>query len=544
MKKKYLFLGVIILAAGILRFWHLGSNPPSLSWDEAAWGYNAYSLGLTGRDEFGRFLPLDYLESFGDFKPPVYAYLAVLPIKILGLTESAVRLPSAFLGTLTVLLTFFLVKELFSRKLSSRDSIALIASFLLAISPWHILLSRAAFEANVASFFLVAGVTFFLIGIKRKRWWLIFSAISFALSLATFNTARIVAPLLVFGLAFGFRKELWLKKKWTIAAIFLGLIILLPTIPFFFTPQAKLRFREVNIFSDPGVVVRANQEMANDNWAWWSGIIHNRRWGYTRAFLRRCLDHFNPSFLFIKGDGNPKFSTQRVGQLYLWELPFLVLGCFLLFRKKPGYWWLIPYWLLIGILPAATARETPHALRIETTLPTWQILTALGVAGFLEWIRKKRIRKLLKSSVIISTFSLLLLNFVYFQHTYWRHYPIDYSNEWQHGYKSAIGFIETVEDQYDEIWFADKLGRPYIYFLFYLQEEPQEFWQKAEVEREVYGFVKVKSFGKYYFFDKVDFEREGKVLYVDKADCVPESAKVIKTFPLLNGKENLEAFEI
>ena len=216
--RKNNLLVLIFIIAFVLRFWHLGSNPPSLSWDEAAWGYNAYSLGLTGKDEFGRFLPLDYLESFGDFKPPVYAYLTVLPVKIFGLNEFAVRFPSALLGTLTVLLVYYLVNELFINELKRENKlvnsltrnklIALIASFLLAISPWHIILSRAAFEANVATFFLVAGVTFFLIGTRKKSWFLLLSAASFALSLNTFNTARIVAPLLILGLVVGFRKKL------------------------------------------------------------------------------------------------------------------------------------------------------------------------------------------------------------------------------------------------------------------------------------------------------------------------------------------------
>ena len=110
--KKLLFAGIIFTAI-FLRFWQLGSNPPSLTWDEVTWGYNAYSLGIDGRDEFGRFLPLDYLESFGDFKPPVYAYLAIIPVKLFGLNEFAVRFPSAFFGVLTVLATYFLVKTLF-----------------------------------------------------------------------------------------------------------------------------------------------------------------------------------------------------------------------------------------------------------------------------------------------------------------------------------------------------------------------------------------------------------------------------------------------
>src|SRR5260221_9445949 len=111
--KKYLVLFFIIVLASVLRFYQLGHNPPSLTWDEAAWGYNAYALNIDGKDEFGRFLPHDYLESFGDFKPPLYAYLDIVPVKLFGLTEFATRFPSAFFGVLTVLMTYFLTKELF-----------------------------------------------------------------------------------------------------------------------------------------------------------------------------------------------------------------------------------------------------------------------------------------------------------------------------------------------------------------------------------------------------------------------------------------------
>lgn len=539
--RKILLL-LIVLIALFLRFYKLEVNPPALTWDEAAWGYNAYSLGLTGRDEFGRLLPLDYLESFGDFKPPVYAYLTVLPVKLFGLNEFATRFASAFLGTLTVLLSYFLAKEIFSEKRITHK-LSLITSFLLAISPWHIMLSRAAFEANVATFFLIAGVTFFLIGATKKNWFLLLSAISFALSFNTFNTARIVVPLLVLGLIIGFRKRLWQKKKWLGGAVLLGIIILLPMIPFFLTPQSRLRFREVNIFSDPGVVIEANQEMANDNWAWWSRIIHNRRWGYFQEYLQHYFDHFRPSFLFFKGDGNPKFSTRDVGELYLWELPFLIFGLLLLLKKKSGYWWLIPCWLLVGIVPAATARETPHALRIETTLPTWQILTAFGLVSFLSWLKKSRVKENLRKLLVVFIFLLLSFNFIYFQHGYWRHYPVEFSGEWQYGYKEAISFIKTVEENYDEIWFANELGRPYIYFLFYLKKNPQDFWQKAKVEREAFGFVNVREFDKYHFFEKADFERKGRTLYIDKPEDVPKGAEVIQTFYLLNGEEVLKAFE-
>src|SRR5258706_13239084 len=105
MKIQNIFLLLfVVLIAAFLRFYQLGVNPPSLTWDETAWGYNAYSLGIDGKDEFGRFLPYDYLESFGDFKPPMYAYLDIIPVKIFGLNAFSTRFPSAFLGVATVLM--------------------------------------------------------------------------------------------------------------------------------------------------------------------------------------------------------------------------------------------------------------------------------------------------------------------------------------------------------------------------------------------------------------------------------------------------------
>ncbi len=346
---KVSLVGILLLAT-VLRFWQLGQNPPSLTWDEVAWGYNAYSLGIDGRDEFGKFLPLTYLESFGDFKPPVYAYLDIIPVKIFGLSDFAVRFPSALLGVLTVLLTYFLTKRIFflpprNHPVTPRgwpyglprgETIALLSAFFLAISPWHINLSRVAFEANVATFFLVAGVWLFLEGVHKKHWLLIFSSISFILSMYIFNTARVVVPLLIIILAISSYKELLKIKKHLIIAFVLGIILFAPLFQFLLTPQAKLRFQEVNIFADPAVVKRVNQEITNDNGALWSKILHNRRFAYGVEYLKHYFDNFNPGFLFIKGDGNPKFSTQDVGQMYLWDLPFFIAGIISLFKKREG----------------------------------------------------------------------------------------------------------------------------------------------------------------------------------------------------------------
>jgi 4-amino-4-deoxy-L-arabinose transferase-like glycosyltransferase len=534
-----ILLLLIVIIAGVLRFYQLGTNPPSLTWDEAAWGYNAYSIGIDAKDEFGRFLPHDYLESFGDFKPPMYAYLDVIPVKVLGLNEFSTRVPSALFGVLTVLLTYFLVQRIFWNS-KDKKNYALAAAFILAISPWHIMLSRAAFEANVATFFLVLGVWGFLAAVQEKKWYLIISAISFAFSMYTFNTARVVAPLLVLLLAFAFRKRLLQMKKEVLIAFIVGLVVFLPTARFLLTPQAALRFQEVNIFSDVSVVKTANQEIANDGNAFWSKIIHNRRFLYSLDYVKHYFDNLSPNFLFITGDGNPKFSVQAVGQMYLWDIPFVVIGILFLLKKKEGHWWLVPLWLLIGIIPAATAEQTPHALRIEAALPMFQVISAYGLVIALSFC--KRFRYLIATILL----TLLLINLAYFTHDYFAHYPSEFSGEWQYGYKQSIAYVQSVQSKYDYIQVTNALGRPYIYYLFYTKTLPADYRQTAVIHRDAFGFVTVESFGKYLFPDKFGYSlsKGKKVLYINTPYNLPKNVKILKMFYLLNGQPVLVAYTI
>lgn len=535
-----ILLSLIILLAAFLRFYQISTTAPTLNWDEAALGYNAYTLGIDGKDEFGNFLPIQYLESFGDYKPIMYSYAAVIPVKIFGLNEFSVRFPSALLGTLTVLLTYLLVKELFPKISKRRDQLALLSAFILAISPWHIMLSRGAFEANISTFFIVLGVIAFLKAINRNSWYLVLSAISFALTFYTFNTSRVFIPIFVIVLAIIFRNTLIKNYKASISAFLIGLILILPIFPFLISPQAKLRYEEVNIFSDLSIIENSNQYIENDGNAPWSKMLHNRRVLYSIEFLDHYFDNLNPKFLFIEGDGNPRFSTQDVGQTYIIYLPFLILGIFYLIRRKEGYYYIIPIWILLGIIPAATARETPHALRIETIIPTLQILTAYGVLVAVDFFKKKKYQQIFLFSFII----LALISLIYFYHGLIYHYPREYSAEWQEPYKESVKYVESVKDDYKKVIFTKNLGRPYIYFLTYGDNNPDLLRKNSDIEREVFGFVHVNRLGDVYFKDNIsDLTLEEDVLYLSIPEKMPENVKIIKTFILLNGEEALIAFE-
>jgi len=161
MKNKLISLFLII--GIILRFWQLTKYPVSLSMDETAIGYNAYSILKTGKDEWGEFLPLAF-KSVGDYKPPVNVYLTVPFIAIFGLTEFATRLPSALMGSLSIV---FLVLLLIKLKISKQSSY--LTGIWLSILPWHIHFSRASFEAVTALFFLIVGTYYFISWIEKNN---------------------------------------------------------------------------------------------------------------------------------------------------------------------------------------------------------------------------------------------------------------------------------------------------------------------------------------------------------------------------------------
>lgn len=531
--KKWYILIAIVLAAFAIRTYQVSSLPPALSWDEVSIGYNAYSILKTGRDEHGRLFPLDAFIAYGDYKPPIPIYATVPFVAIFGLNELAVRLPSVLAGTATVALVYFLMLEFFPRKRTP----ALLASALLAFSPWHILLSRAGFEANIAGLFMVLGAWLLLSSRTHPRR-LAWSYLPFVAGVYTFNSARYFGPLLALALTFYLRRTINASRRAFIIGVVIAALSLLPILPHLVSPEARLRLTEVNIFSDLPLVKLANDRMAVDANQWWSNVIHNRRVAFTRSYFMHFFDHLQPSFLFVRGDGNPKFSIQDVGQMYLVEAPFLVFGVLWMFANAPGVAWLLVFWIVAAIAPAAVARETPHALRIENSLPVWQIFTAVGI-----WEALAR-RKKLWSILFVLAF---VANFSYFTHNYFTHYSREFSGEWQYGYKQAIGKISALPDTYDTIVMSDVIGRPYMYTLFYTRYDPEEFLRIRKSYFDASGFYHVDGFGPYRFPEKGKGDTsqyEGRTLYVMEPSEVIEGARIIDTVTLLNGNPVLVLFEI
>jgi 4-amino-4-deoxy-L-arabinose transferase-like glycosyltransferase len=524
-----IILVATIVIASLLRLWQLGSVPPSPDWDEAALGYNAYSILQTGKDEYGKFLPV-VLKSFGDYKPALYAYFAIPSVWVLGLNVLAVRLPSAIFGILTVLAVFFLAKELFRK-----NGLALLSSFLLAISPWHIQFSRVAFEANVGVALNIFGILFFLKAFK-KPWFLILSALVLGLNLHVYQSEKVFVPLLIIILILSFKKEfLSIRKKYIYISLAIFGIILLPLINFLFTNNdAFSRAKAVNIFSNPSIIETSTLKVARDkeNNDVLGLILDNRRVEFAKNIVGGYISHFDFNWLFVRGD-IPRHHAPGMGLMHLIELPFLLAGIYILifsdFNKRVKIFTLL--WLLIVPIPAAVTNDVPHAVRTINFLPVLQILTAIGILAALARILSINYR-ILKLKVcylalaIISIFG--LLNFSYYLDQYFVQQNYFFSQDWQFGYQETVNESLKLQNKYEKVIVSNdkSMNQSYIFFLFYLRYPPQDY-QKISKNNEATD----KSFGKY-IFRKIDWGKDSitkNVLYIVGSNEIPKEIQGIKT---------------
>ncbi len=527
MKLVKIPLVLIIFLAILLRLFQLNSVPLGLSWDEASLGYNAYAIATTLHDEHGEFLPVARFMAFGDYKPPGYIYVSAVAVKLLGLSEFSTRLPSALAGTLLVVVAYFLVKELLRR-----ESVALLTAFVVAISPWALQFSHAAFEANLATAFSATGILFFLVALRKKPW-VFFSLASVFLvaSTYTFNSHRIFVPLILVALTLIYFKAA--LKNWKVFIVLYGLffILFLPQVPFLLSQEGKLRFNEVAWINDLEPLEEANLRVAIDDNSVLGKIVHNRRVVYGLQFLEHYTDTFRSQFLFISGDVNPRLSIQSVGEMYLLELPLLLLGIFFLAKKHSKSGLVLLAWTLLAPLPGALARETPHALRTLTLLPVPQICVAAGVFFLADLLRKYGASKKVATLIILGGYT---ISFAVYLHDFYIAYPQISALEWQYGYKQMVKKVSSLASNYDSISVTETYGRPYIYFLFHENHAPKDYLISRNVDRDWYGFWYVRSFGPYVFGAQAP--KGSRVLYVRGPNEPAENTREIGTINNTDGE--------
>ena len=463
--KKYshiIILGVVLLLGVLLRFYKLGEVPFGFFKDEAALGYNAFSIFKTSRDEFGVHLPVVF-RSFEVFFLPLYVYLSSVVVGLLGLSEFSTRFLTALSGVAGLISVYLITKEFWNRK------IALFTALILAISPWHIFYSRGSFEGNLALTLFSFGVFFWLKFTKTERLkHVFFSGLFFILSMYSYQAERLVVPFLgLILVSLSVKRLIKIRLKLIpIILIFIGLLI--PLLSITFSAGGYHRASGVSIFAksekSPGYIEGLK-----------IGFFQNNRvYLRTRQVASLYLSYFSPKNLFVNGDFDRQRSVVNFSVFYFWTLPFLLIGLFDFIKKITYEKKVILTWVLLAPLPAALTGDPFHTYRSLLLYFPLTLMIGIGfgkVFVFLNSIQKKW---------FISIVSVLLFFFLAcFLYSYFYLTQTDRARSWDYGYKEIMSIIKTFPKE-SRIIFDDPWTEVYIHYLFFLKIDPVIYQKEVE----------------------------------------------------------------
>lgn len=428
-----LALIIVLIIAAFFRLYNITTLPPGLYPDEAMNGNNA--LEVISTNNWKVFYPENNGRE-GLFMNIQAVFLKVLMPFSGGTPEPwMLRFPSAIFGILTVLGIYFLTKELFdenskqqeiqlkadspqvenSEQTSNSDeqnskmfktwdlgfgfsrsqAIALLSSFFLATSFWHINFSRIGFRAIMAPFFLVWAVYFLLVVLRTAngkfqassfKFQAAIGGLFFGLGLYSYIAYRIM-PLLIVIIFFYYlyQNREFAKKLWAAISIYIiaTFIVALPIGIYFLKNPADFFGRTVQ------VSVGASQSPIGD-----LGIN-----------IVKTLGMFN----FI-GDGNWRHNIASAPEMF-WPVGILfvigiILGIITIFRKKREgssainetlsrqvssfKFQVLFYWFILAMLPVIISNEgIPHALRAILMIPPAMIFAGASGIWLCEFIFNK-----------------------------------------------------------------------------------------------------------------------------------------------------------
>lgn len=351
-----LLLATALLVAAIY-FKDVGKNPVGFFVDEASIAYNAHTISLHGRDEYGYVLPL-YFRAFGEYKSPVYIYGLAAVFWFTGPSILASRLLSATAGLVATILI-----GLLGARLTARRLVGFLVFISAALTPWVFEISRLVFE--VALF--PALLAFFLLLLyrvsKHEQWsWRTSAVLGALLGLMfyTYSAGRLLAPLFALGLVFFLTRR---RSRGVVLAWAVFGLTLLPFAVFTLRHPGALseRFKYVT-FVKPE---------------------HTRAQIMGRV-VENYAKNFSPRSWLITGDPEPRHHLPGMGSLLVGVVILAALGIVvvLAWHRSEAWWRFILYGLAISPIPASLTLDHFHTLRL-VALPIFLIVLTAPAIEFL-----------------------------------------------------------------------------------------------------------------------------------------------------------------
>jgi 4-amino-4-deoxy-L-arabinose transferase-like glycosyltransferase len=464
-------VGVVALAgllagAVVLRTADLGHVPAGFNQDEACNGYDAFSLLHTGRDQHGNRFPL-LIQAFNDYRMPLFDYALTVPIALFGLHPWVVRLGAALWGCADILALAVLAGLLIGLRG------AVVAAALIAVSPWHLPISRFGHEAITASATTtIAMACFFAALHSRQGRWLLAAGLAFGLSLYSYAITKAFVPLILPWLALIYWRQLKGMRAYGAAAVLLVAICAIPQI---------FALRHL-----PGAMARYDSIAVLKLAPWPQNVIF-MGWSF--------LYSFDPRFLFLRGSGDVLLHPPGFGQLLAGQAVMVVLAlCALVERRYRRPVLFVLGWLVLAAIPALFIVPQFHPLHTILMVVPWTLLSALGMVFLFDTTAVSRGLRLTATALIVVLAVVQGVRFVTF---YFTRYPAQAAYQFQYGLGPAVRWIERQPNR-GPIVISGYLNQPYIYVLFFSQYPPERF-QHDHVIQDRGLFGPVYHFDRYYF---------------------------------------------
>jgi hypothetical protein len=295
----------IVALAFALRMINLTGVPYGFFCDEASPALDAYSIAHTLHDQHGAFLPA-YFEALGEWPGGFQTYWDVPFVVMFGLTEFASRFASVVAGTLTVWLTY-----LFVSKATNHRQIGLIAAFLLAISPWHIMQSRVGWQVINLPLIIALCLVCLYIGLERPRW-LPLAFVCGAVGIYGYFPGRIFFPLFCAAWIAIYARTMLRNWRMSLVGLAASIVILIPTALALVNGTAFARLNQFGGSPKP-----LAQKLAT----YWSNY----------------LAHFSPDFLLHTSDWITRHFVRGFGLLYPIEVPFIIIGVLAMLWRRSSF---------------------------------------------------------------------------------------------------------------------------------------------------------------------------------------------------------------
>ena len=254
----------LVFALGcFLRFYHLTTLPDGLNQDEASIGYEAFSLAFYGVDRYGNPFPVYPITWGSGGGSPLLIYLTALSFKLFGVSVFVLRGTVAFFGCLTLPLFYLLVKEAKSSLSGLQSSptglqssptglqssptglqsspVGLLGMLLLAIAPWHILLTRWTLDYGLIPFtFGLAILVLMKAARKQSTGLYVLASALAALNMYSYGSANIVIPAFLLLSVFFLMRGKILSIRQLFLCMLMFLLVCAPLFLFYFINVCKL----------------------------------------------------------------------------------------------------------------------------------------------------------------------------------------------------------------------------------------------------------------------------------------------------------------